>query len=68
MAYALLASPANGLQQTSYVMSWLPTTVHADQLMGPLGRLTAAELQAIAAMVIQSLDLHCLESWQHDPR
>lgn len=68
LAYALEASAANGLHQTSYVMSWLPTTVHADQLNGPLGRLSATQLKAIAAMVIQSLDLHCLEPWQHDPR
>lgn len=68
LAFALEASAANGLRQTSFVMSWLPTTVHADQLNGPLGRITAAELKAIAAMVIQSLDLHCQEPWQVDPR
>lgn len=42
----------------------LPTTVHADQLQGPLGRLTPADLAAIAAAMIQALDLQCLEPWQ----
>jgi hypothetical protein len=45
-------------------MSWLPTTVHADQLQGPLGRLTPADLAAIAAAMIQALDLRRLEPWQ----
>ncbi|MCS5691719.1 hypothetical protein NZK33_06930 [Cyanobium sp. FGCU-6] len=44
-----------------------PTTVHADQLQGPLGRLTSAELTAIAASVIQAFDLQGLEPWQLDP-
>ena len=45
-------------------MTWLPTTVHADQLQGPLGRLTSAELTAIAATVIQALDPQGPEPWQ----
>jgi len=45
----------------------LPTTVHADQLQGPLGRLAYAELTAIAASVIRALDLQGLEPWQLDP-
>ena len=57
-------SPTNGLRQASFVMTWLPTAVHADQLQGPLGRLAAGELKEIAAAVIQSLDLHCQEPWQ----
>jgi len=32
-------------------MSWLPTTVHADQLQGPLGRLTSAEPTATPAIL-----------------
>jgi mRNA-degrading endonuclease toxin of MazEF toxin-antitoxin module len=67
LAYALEASAASGLQQTSFVMSWLPTTVHADQLQGPLGRVTATEFKAIAAMVIHALDLHCQEPWDGQP-
>jgi hypothetical protein len=54
------------LRQASFVMTWLPTTVHADQLQGPLGRLTPADLAAIAAVVIQALDLKCSEPWQPD--
>ena len=38
LAYPLAASATNGLRQASFVMTWLPTTVHADQLQGPLGR------------------------------
>ncbi len=42
------------------------TTVHDDQLQGPLGRLTPADVAAIAAAVIQALDLKCSEPWQPD--
>jgi mRNA-degrading endonuclease toxin of MazEF toxin-antitoxin module len=66
LAYPLAASATNGLRQPSFVMTWLPTTVHADQLQGPLGRLTPADLAAIAAAVIQALDLQCSEPWQPD--
>jgi hypothetical protein len=54
------------LRQASFVMTWLPTTVHADQLQGPLGRLAPADLAAIATAVIQALDLQCFEPWQPD--
>jgi hypothetical protein len=64
LAYPLLLSAANGLRLPSYAMSWLPTTVHADQLQGALGRLTPADLAAIATAMIQALDLRCLEPWQ----
>ena len=46
------------------MMTWLPTAVHADQLQGQLGRLAAGKLKESAAAVIQSLDLHCKESWR----
>ena len=42
------------------------TPVHAAQLQGSLGRLTPADLAAIAAAVIQALDLKCSEPWQPD--
>ncbi len=64
LAYRLDPSPANGLEGTSFVMAWLPTTVLAEALQGPLGRLGAAEVAAIAELVIQALDLRCLEPWQ----
>jgi hypothetical protein len=41
-----------------------PATDDADRLQGTLGRITAAELTAIAASVIQTLDLQVLEPWQ----
>lgn len=47
-------------------MTWLPTTVHADHLKGPLGRLTAAELKAIATGMVEALDLQCLGPWLAD--
>ena len=64
LAHMLEPSPTHGLSQASFVMTWLPTAVHADQLQGPLGRLAAGELKEIAAAVIQSLDLHCQEPCQ----
>jgi mRNA-degrading endonuclease toxin of MazEF toxin-antitoxin module len=66
LAYPLAPSATNGLHQASFVMTWLPTTVHADQLQGPLGRLTPADVAAIATAVIQALDLQGLEPWQPD--
>jgi len=36
LAHPLAPSAANGLRQTSYVMTWLPTTCHVDHLQGPL--------------------------------
>jgi mRNA-degrading endonuclease toxin of MazEF toxin-antitoxin module len=66
LAYPLAPSATNGLHQASFVMTWLPTTVHADQLQGPHGRLTPADMAAIAATVIQALDLQCSEPWQPD--
>ena len=66
LAYPLAPSATNRLRQPSFVMTWLPTTVHADQLQGPLGRLTPADLAAIAAAVIQALDLQCSEPWHPD--
>ena len=62
----LAPSATNGLRLASYVMTWLPTTVQADHLQGPLGRISAADLKAIAAGVVDALDLHCLEPWQAD--
>lgn len=64
LAYMLEPSPTNGLRPASFVMTWLPTAVHADQLQGPLARLAAGELKEIAAPVIQSLDLECQEPWR----
>lgn len=66
LAFPLAPTPINGLRQPSFVMTWLPTTVHADQRQGPLGRLTAAGVAALAAGLIQALDLDCLEPWQED--
>jgi len=66
LAFPLAATSNNGLRQTSFVMTWLPTTVHADQLEGPIGRLSAKEVAAIAAALIGALDLSCLEPWHLD--
>ena len=64
LAYRLDPSPSNVLESSSFVMAWLPATVLADALHGPVGRLAAAQVAAIAALVIQALDLTCLEAWQ----
>ena len=45
-------------------MAWQPTTVLAEALQGPIGRLAAADVAAIAALVIAALDLRCQEPWQ----
>ena len=66
LAYPLAPSASHGLRLLSYVMTWLPTTVDADHLQGPLGRLTAAELKAIATGMVEALDLQCLEPWLAD--
>ena len=66
LAYPLAPSASNGLRLLSYVMTWLPTTVQADHLQGPLGRISPAELKAIAAGMVEALDLHGLEPWQPD--
>jgi len=67
LAYPLDPSPTNGLQQRSYVMAWLPTTVAADQLEGPLGRLALEPLAAVLKRLTEALDLELLEPWQDDP-
>lgn len=66
LAYRLAPSANSGLRHQIFVMTWLPTTVQADQLQSPLGRLTEIQVAAIAAAMIHSLDLPCLESWQAD--
>lgn len=64
LAYRLDPDAANGLEAASFVMAWLPTTVLADSLQGPIGRLGPAQVMTIAALVIQALDLTCVEPWQ----
>ena len=64
LAYRLDPTQANGLEDTSFVMAWQPTTVLAEALQGPIGRLAAADVAAIAALVIAALDLRCQEPWQ----
>ncbi len=66
LAFPLAPSPVNGLRQRSYVMAWLPTTVAADQLEGPLGRLGPTELAAVLRSVAEALDLAMLEPWKED--
>ena len=64
LTYRLDPSEANGLEDTSFVMAWQPTTVLSQSLQGPIGRLAATDVAAIAALVIEALDLRCLEPWQ----
>lgn len=64
LAYRLDPTEANGLGEASFVMAWQPTTVLSQSLQGPIGRLTAADVAAIAALVIEALDLRCFEPWQ----
>ena len=71
IAYRLDPTQANGLEITSFVMAWQPTTVLAEALQGPIGRLAAADVAAIAARVIAALELtphHPCSRWFRRPR
>ena len=67
MAYRLDPSASNGLEQISFVMTWLPTMVAADQLDGPLGRLQQEQLREILSLLSEALDLSVQEPWQQEP-
>ncbi len=67
LAFPVDPSPTNGLRQRSYVMTWLPTTVVADQLEGPLGRFASSQLAMVLRSLAEALDLQQLEPWQEDP-
>jgi hypothetical protein len=47
-------------------MAWLPTSVEREQLAGPLGRITPAELKAVLGALHTALDLAMDEPWQPD--
>jgi mRNA-degrading endonuclease toxin of MazEF toxin-antitoxin module len=67
LAFPLEPSPGNGLRQPGYVMAWLPTTVAADQLEAPLGRLEFPQVAAVLQSLAAALDLQLVEPWQEDP-
>lgn len=54
---------------TSQSRRWvvLPTTVAADQLEGPLGRLGFHQMAAILRSLAEALDLQLLEPRHQDP-
>lgn len=53
----LEAGDTTGLEQPSWVMAWLPTTVDANQLDGPMGRVGAECLRSALQCLYQALDL-----------
>jgi mRNA-degrading endonuclease toxin of MazEF toxin-antitoxin module len=67
LTFPLEPSPGNGLRQPGYVMAWLPTTVAADQLEAPLGRLEFPQVAAVLQSLAAALDLQLVEPWQEDP-
>ncbi len=57
LAVALDPTPANGLQQRSYAMTWHPTSLDRINLDGPLGRLTPEQLSMVLERIAAALDL-----------
>ena len=66
LAVSLAATAQTGLHQPSHAMAWLPTSVEREQLAGPLGRITPAELKAVLGALHTALDLAMDEPWQPD--
>jgi mRNA-degrading endonuclease toxin of MazEF toxin-antitoxin module len=67
LAVTLSPTPNNGLDTTSYAMSWLPTTVDRTQLDGPIGRVEQAELRLVLNTLSAALDLEMVEPWTSQP-
>lgn len=61
LAVPLEAEASNGLQQPSFAMAWLPTTVLRSQLDGPLGRVSRPVLAAVLQTIATALDLEMVE-------
>jgi len=60
------ATTTNGLAQTSVAMAWLPTTVAAEQLEGPIGRIDRDQLTLVLRILRLALDLEMEEPWHSD--
>jgi mRNA-degrading endonuclease toxin of MazEF toxin-antitoxin module len=67
LAVALEPDQANGLQQTSYAMGWLPTAVERRQLGESIGRVHEAQLKRVLHTLMTALDLMMQEPWQPEP-
>jgi len=66
LTVALPATTTNGLSQTSFAMAWLPTTVAAEQLEGPIGRIDRDQLALVLRTLRLALDLDMEESWRQE--
>jgi hypothetical protein len=68
LTVALPATTTNGLSQTSFAMAWLPTTVAAEQLEGPIGRIDIDrdQLALVLRTLRLALDLDMEEPWHSD--
>jgi mRNA-degrading endonuclease toxin of MazEF toxin-antitoxin module len=64
LALSLPPTPANGLDQSSFVLCWLPTTVSRELLSGPLGRVSANDLRRVLQTMATAMDLEMLEPWE----
>ena len=66
LTVAFPATTTNGLSQTSFAMAWLPTTVAAEQLEGPIGRIDRDQLALVLRTLRLALDLDMEEPWHSD--
>jgi hypothetical protein len=55
LTVAFPATTTNGPAQTTFAMAWLPTTVAAEQLEGPIGRIDRDQLNLPAQPATNSL-------------
>jgi len=67
LALAIEPDQTNGLNQTSYAMSWLPTAVERNQLGDPIGRVSEAHLRLVLRTLTTALDLTMQEPWRPEP-
>jgi mRNA-degrading endonuclease toxin of MazEF toxin-antitoxin module len=60
------ATTTNGLAQISFAMAWMPTTLAAEQLEGPIGRIDRDQLALVLQTLRRALDLDMEEPWHSE--
>lgn len=66
LTVAIPATKTSGLARDSFAMAWLPTTVAAEQLEGPIGRIERDQLALVLRTLRLALDLEMEEPWHSD--